>query len=261
MVVHALILLAFIGKNNDPRWERSRWRNPTAVFLFSVLAPFVGPHAVPGRTSAHDLNKLLRANRMVGDYSPDSIVNPWNHPGVMMHEGGHIANFHDQKNALRFFLRNDDKADAAVSGLSQYARGVMPFYSQAAGVGLAALGSKEFGRHAWAIPLLGAAPLVGEEGLASLRGLNEIRRQRGMGAALSATPGLLKALSTYAAMPAGMSLAAYLINRFKSDDKSVDGKIRKDKQKAKARNKKRRNKANLEELTVPSKIASVSKER
>ena len=262
------MLMSELGSNADPgswnlgqsfqwnadkrmvaNWLRRKGIKPH-IRRDSSLSPYIGPHAVPGRDGPRKLNASLRSAGMWGDYWPDSIVNPWNHAGIMAHEAGHIANFHDKKRLLNFFLRNDAASDAALSNLGQLTRGDMPFYSQASGVGLAALASKDLGRHAWALPLLGSAPLIGEEALASLRGLNEIRQQRGLGAAISATPALAKALATYAAMPAGMSLAAYLINRWKPDDRTVASKVRRDKARAKSRNKKRREEEELEEPTL-----------
>lgn len=230
-------------------WLRRKGIRPT-VRQHSALGHLVGPHAVSGRTAAKSLNSELRRMGLPADYKPDTIVNPWSHAGVMSHEAGHIANFHDKKRLLNFFMRNDGKADASLLGLQTISRGVLPKWSPIAGIGLAALGSKEMGRYAWALPLLGAAPLVGEEGLASLRGLNEIRRTRGMGAALAASPALGKALLTYASLPAGMSLAAYLVNRWKSDPRSVSDKVREDKKKAKRRNKQRREASALQEKTA-----------
>ncbi len=65
----------------------------------------------------------------------------------------------------------------------------MPLTGHLSGLGLAAFGSKELGRYAWTLPLLGSAPLLAEEGIASLRGVNEIRKQRGLGTALKSDEG------------------------------------------------------------------------
>lgn len=224
-------------------WLRRKGIRPN-VISNSVLRQ-LGPHAVSGRTAPRLINEYLGERGVRSNYKPDTIFSDRNHTGVMMHEGGHIANFHTKKNLINAFVGDDDKADRITTQIGGFTRGAMPFYGSAAGVGLAAFGSKRLGRHAWALPLLGAAPLVGEETLAHIRGINEIRRQQGMGAAMSNVPTALKALGTYAAWPAGMSLAAWMMNRLKPDPEDEDDKIKKDKRKAKmlqsrARNRERR---------------------
>jgi hypothetical protein len=128
----------------------------------------------------------------------------------MAHEAGHLFNHQDinkmlgektgrrLNNVLRSSLFHGGSALASV-----LAGGLLPRDSFV-------------GRNAWVLPLLTSAPMVGEEAVASLRGLNFVRKKRGIGAAIREAIPLAGALGTYAAIGVAPAVAAYLANRLKA---------------------------------------------
>jgi hypothetical protein len=76
------------------------------------------------------------------------------------------------------------------------------------------------GQQAYLAPLLASSPLIAEEGIASIRGLNQIRQAKGLLHSLRSAPRLAGAFGTYASSAAiAPALAAYLINRWKPSAK------------------------------------------
>ena len=136
-------------------------------------------------------------------------------PEIALHETGHVANMSDLTKLIGYKGRVGAYA----------ARGVASRGSNIGGIATSAVTDPEgaLGQNAWMIPALGALPLLGEEALASARGLNYLRQARGRGTALRAVPRMFGALGTYFAPPthkflrnpALSALIAATINRVK----------------------------------------------
>ena len=91
----------------------------------------------------------------------------------------------------------------------------------AAGLLASSIADKDsaWGQNAWMLPLVSSTPLLASEASASARALHHLSKIKGNAFARKGIPGLAAALGTYAAAPAGMSLSAYLMNRFKPESK------------------------------------------
>jgi hypothetical protein len=128
-------------------------------------------------------------------------------PGVAVHEAGHVANMDDIRKTL---------GQKWIQRLYAF-RDVSNPIGTIAGGNAAVLGDADsaLGRNAWLMPLLGAAPLLGEEAAASARGLNHLRKMRGRSAVIKELPILLKSLGWNAKLPAISSPITYGINRAK----------------------------------------------
>jgi len=143
----------------------------------------------------------------------DTIHSSRQSPGILMHEAGHVANYHGLR---RMFGHNP----AAIGMMS---RTPLARLGALAGVGLGAVAGKDTsaGENAWKIPLVLGTPLVAEEATATLRGLNALRRIQGLKVALRHAPRPLVGLAAYGMLPLSTSVAASLMNRWKPDARPV----------------------------------------
>lgn len=161
-------------------------------------------HAVGEMTGTHP------GRPFVTDGNYNAFINlADNHAGILGHEAGHLRNMKDLSKLLgsegvhRAYRIMRSPGLQGVSGLA------------AAAVGGLASKDSFAGQNAWALPLLAGLPVVSEEGIASLRGLNMLRKSQGLLSALKASPRLGAALGTYMGAGAGGALTAYLLNRWK----------------------------------------------
>jgi len=150
---------------------------------------------------------------------PNTIFNSKDHAGMMAHEGGHIANHYTKKKLFKAVLRNENAADTAAS-LTNSVGTLSHLGSVFASPLVAAFApvNSSAARNAWKMPLYGGAYTLAGEGVASLRGLNEIRRQRGIGAALTGMIFLL--------LPVLARLLNVLIDIFTGEPAPVDNRPR-----------------------------------
>jgi hypothetical protein len=160
------------------------------------------------------------------------------HPDVLFHEAGHLTNHQTLKSILGRFTKNPVKINEAILTINNNRKLLEPVLLPSkrkirpvslvggAGIASAILAPKDSlaGQYAWTAPLVATAPTLVGEASASIRGLNRLSRPKGpyrshpsLGpvAALKGIPRMTKALGHYAAVPAGLALAAYMINRLK----------------------------------------------
>ena len=169
-----------------------------------------GAFAIPGVTR----------NPTEGGANRNVIFSARQPQGTLLHEGGHLANFRDIWGGTARLIGDtsrDKKRSHQLARLLLALRVPVATGGAILGTGIGMYANKEWGDKAWTLPLLAGAPLVAEEGIASARGLNALRKAKGLGAALRGVPRLGAGLATYAALPVGGGLAAYLANRWKSD--------------------------------------------
>jgi hypothetical protein len=138
-------------------------------------------------------------------------------PAVLYHEAGHLANEQTLQKVLGKGIKNRRVVRTLLGLTSAITRSYLPYAGGTAAV-LAALSADKdsaAGRYAWIAPWLGYAPKLAGEASASIRGLNALKKLHGPRIALKGLPGLGAAFGSYVAAPLGMSVGAYLTNRWK----------------------------------------------
>ena len=150
-------------------------------------------------------------------------------PAALYHEAGHLANYNSIQSRLasKYGPEKAHKLTESFYKLTRPGKGFTTIPSAASkgslGLALAAplFADKDspLATASMLAPWVGAAPMIAEEGIASVRGLNALRRVDGLAAALRRVPRLGGALASYASLPAGISLSAYLMNRWRPDNR------------------------------------------
>jgi len=179
------------------------------------------PHAIAngGGYAAFDKMPGRKMDWRLGSYRKD--------PEVFAHETGHLANWNTLYKCLSKVVGEDRAANIMrhyVVNSSRlhrlHVRNIplpAPGLPGLVGIGAGMISDKDsmLGNAAWTLPWIGSTPKLLEEGLASARGLNALRKTQSLAAALKGTPRMLGAFGTYASLPAAASLIAYLANRWK----------------------------------------------
>jgi hypothetical protein len=127
-----------------------------------------------------------------------------NKPGILEHEAGHLLNGKLLQNM--FGTKGELISRVMSSALIPVAAGIT-----GAVIARASPQASAEGMAAALIPLAGGIPNMTGEAVASLRGLNMIRKRKGLKAAIKASPRLAWALGTYS-LPHVLSSAAVLLS-------------------------------------------------
>ena len=131
-------------------------------------------------------------------------------PEFLMHEAGHLANTDTIKKLIggkntRLFARTIRNPSLLLgSGLA------------AGAANYVAPHGSTVDQYAWTLPWAASAPMLTGEAAASVRGLNALRKAKGLGAALKGATRLGGAFSTYLGGTALLSLPALMAHRTKT---------------------------------------------
>lgn len=148
-------------------------------------------------------------NRPVGGYDPvNHTIVTTNKAGVLSHEFGHARSFQgpvshmNPLNKLRGALHNKNTLMLG---------GILPLFSAS---------SNEAVSEAAPYGALIAAPMVAEEGMASMRGLYRVGKSLGIKRMLKAAPSLGTAWATYASIPgAGLYMGLKMRDKRRASEK------------------------------------------
>lgn len=153
---------------------------------------------------------LERGNIPVGGYDPvNHTIFSNNKAGVLSHEFGHARNMQGPFGKMNTF----NKLRARYHGMAPLmAAGLLPVLG-------ATSDNEKIQNLSQYAPLLGA-PIILEEGAATLRGLTSIAKSLGGKRALKALPSLAAAFGTYASMPLAGAYAGKKILEKRRDKKS-----------------------------------------
>jgi len=188
---------------------------PHAEKLDKKFTPEEAEHYFRKVRAEHGLNTAMRTVKEKADsgfYHPGEDHIQVNHSplrGTIAHEMGHAQSLGRGFRSKSKLVRGYHKGSMRLQAHQGNAALLNP--------ALAMSDNKTVQKVAPFVPLAVHAPTLIEEATASIKGLKDLKRHHGLGAAVRAAPGLAAGFGTYLAVPSAMGYITHRVTKYRQE--------------------------------------------